>query len=69
MAKVKYLFKNKGERCKKENYRPISMLKSFSKVLESVVDSQIRDFVGSADVQRKQNTQKEFHQTKNQKNT
>jgi len=45
MAKVTALFKNKGERCKKENYRPISMLKSFSKVLESVVDSQIRDFV------------------------
>ena len=41
LAKVTPIFKNKGSRKDKKNYRPVSNLKSASKVLELIVNQQV----------------------------
>ena len=40
IAKVTPIFKNKGSRKDKEKYRPVSNLKSASKVLELIINQQ-----------------------------
>lgn len=44
IAKVLPLFKNKGQKTDKKNYRPVSNLITFSKILESVLEKQLRDY-------------------------
>ena len=45
IARVMALFKNKGEKTSPSNYRPISILPIFSKVLEKVVNQQVQTFI------------------------
>lgn len=44
IAKVKPLFK-KGQKTSVENYRPVSLLPSISKILETVVKNQLTDYI------------------------
>ena len=44
IAKVIPLYKNKGSKFDKKNYRPVSNLITFSKILESVLEKQLRDY-------------------------
>jgi len=44
LAKVIPVYKNKGSKNKKENYRPVSLLPVASKVLESIVRKQLSKF-------------------------
>ena len=37
----------KGDKCKKENYRPISILSSFSKIFESIMHDDISQFMAN----------------------
>ena len=41
-AKITAIYKGKGSKKDKSNYRPISNLKACSKVLEAVIESQLR---------------------------
>ena len=43
-AKVIPIFKKKGSKAEKENYRPVSNLKSASKVIELIVNKQVLNF-------------------------
>ena len=45
LADVTPVFK-KGCKTDKENYRPISVLKPFAKILERTLSKQLNDFVG-----------------------
>ena len=47
IAKVIPIFKNKGSKLDKSNYRPVSNLKSVSKVIELIVNKQVLDFFES----------------------
>ena len=44
LAKIKPLFKNKGDKHEPENYRPISLLPVFTKIIEKIIVSQIKTF-------------------------
>jgi len=44
LAKIVCIFKNKGERSDKKNYRPVSNLAFFGKCIEVVVDVQLRSY-------------------------
>jgi hypothetical protein len=44
IAKVIPIFKT-GDKCKMDNYRPISLLSNFSKILEKIVASRLTDFL------------------------
>ena len=52
IAKVIPIYKGKdsGSQYEYGNYRPISLLQSLSKVLEKVVDSQVRNFLNYSDI-------------------
>ena len=43
-AKIIPIFKKKGSKFEKENYRPVSLLKSSSKVLEIIVNQQVLNY-------------------------
>ena len=49
-ARVTPIFKNKGEKSNKENYRPVSNLNVFGKCLEVCVDVQLREFCEKFDL-------------------
>ena len=49
-AKIIPIFKKKGSRLEKENYRPVSLLKSASKVLEVIVNQQILRYAETAGI-------------------
>ena len=49
-AKIIPVFKKKGSRLDKTNYRPVSLLKSASKVLEVIVNQQILKYAESAGI-------------------
>ena len=44
IAKVIPIFKN-GDRCNMDNYRPISLLSSFSKIIEKIVAIRVTSFL------------------------
>lgn len=44
IAKVLPLFKKKGKKTEVKNYRPVSNLITFSKILESILESQLRHY-------------------------
>jgi fructose-1,6-bisphosphatase/inositol monophosphatase family enzyme len=48
-AEVKHLFK-KGDKTKISNYRPISVLSSFSKVLEKVMYNQLQEHLNKCSI-------------------
>ena len=50
MGKIIPVFKKKGSRFDKENYRPVSLLKSSSKVLEIIVNQQFLNYAEQAGI-------------------
>ena len=49
IAKVVPIFKN-GDRCNMDNYRPISLLSCFSKILEKIVSSRLSSFLNTCNI-------------------
>ena len=39
------LFLKKGDACNKENYRPVSLLPTVSKIYENILATQINDYI------------------------
>ena len=50
IARVMALYKNKGEKTSPSNYRPISILPIFSKILEKIVNTQLQTFLSDNNV-------------------
>ena len=50
VARIRPVFKNRGDRCEPSNYRPIALLCSISKVLEKFIHQQLLSFCLENDV-------------------
>jgi len=53
LAKVIYVYKNKGETCIPGNYRPISLSSVFDKLLEKVMYSRLYSYLQAHDILHK----------------